>query len=298
MEIPRESLWPILLVLALASLSILLLRKRASVRRLNRADNRERLERMKSDPAAHRAADELMVQLEEFARRVTAQVDSRFAKLEQVIRDADERTRKLEAAVERAAACGVPHPDAAREPQSKLRAPEARPPSPAYPAPPRPPSGGAASAASECRAPRHTATAGDPIPPDRPPQRGPTCGPGAGPAMRAAGGATAVLAASPARENLKHGTQVRATTAPARPSRFVLVEPESAHELAATAPDELNPPPIAPYALDDPAGAARLHDRVREMAAAGTAPIDIAEALNLLLGEVELILNLRTLRRH
>ncbi len=39
---------------------------------------------------------------------------------------------------------------------------------------------------------------------------------------------------------------------------------------------------------------AAIHDRVYEMADAGTAPIAIAEALGLMLGEVELILNLRT----
>ena len=68
----------------------------------SRQQARAEFERLRGRPAAPDATGELMVQLEDLSRRITAQVDTRFAKLEVVAREADERIASLKALLARA----------------------------------------------------------------------------------------------------------------------------------------------------------------------------------------------------
>lgn len=93
----------VLLALCLVTLSLMLLRIRRG--RRSAAPNpsiRRELNAMRGRSELHRSGDELLIQLEEMARRINAQVDTKFAKLDRVVMDADERLAKLEAALRRA----------------------------------------------------------------------------------------------------------------------------------------------------------------------------------------------------
>lgn len=97
-----NSMWPVLLVLGGTAVMMMLLRRRGSRARLSgREMIDEQKERFLRRRDSHRAADDLLVQLEELARRIGADVDTRYAKLEAVIRDADERIARLERLAER-----------------------------------------------------------------------------------------------------------------------------------------------------------------------------------------------------
>lgn len=88
------------------SLVVLGTRRRVQNRDAQRADDRDRAAGDRHRAAARDDMQELMVQLEELSRRIGAQIDTRFAKLETVISDADDRIARLESAVR--AARGVP----------------------------------------------------------------------------------------------------------------------------------------------------------------------------------------------
>ncbi len=85
----------LLIVLCLTMLSVSMLR-RSQQRTANARDlTREQLARLKDQKHIQGAMEELLLQLEDVSRRVNAQVDTRFAKLEAVIRDADRRIEQL-----------------------------------------------------------------------------------------------------------------------------------------------------------------------------------------------------------
>jgi hypothetical protein len=91
------------LVLALCAIvaMIVLLRRQQLQGRAGRELAHDQVARIREEHKLHESMDELLVQLEEVSRQVGAQVDTRFAKLEQVIRDADERIARLEDALGR-----------------------------------------------------------------------------------------------------------------------------------------------------------------------------------------------------
>ena len=102
-DTPASGLWMFLLVLCLVTLSLMLVRIRQSRRPVRpKPSIRRELDAMRGRSDLHRSADELLIQLEEMARRINAQVDTKFAKLDRVVMDADERLAKLEAALGRA----------------------------------------------------------------------------------------------------------------------------------------------------------------------------------------------------
>lgn len=92
----------------LLGITILLatLRRRQRRRSVERPIERDRFAEIRQKQAARDDMQELMLQLEELSRRIGAQIDTRFQKLEAVIADADDRIERLEAAVR--AARGVP----------------------------------------------------------------------------------------------------------------------------------------------------------------------------------------------
>ena len=92
-----SSMWSVLLILGGTVVMMMMLRRRGTRARLSGRElvdaQKERFIRRRD---SHRAGDDLLVQLEELARRIGADVDTRYAKLEAVIRDADDRIKRLE----------------------------------------------------------------------------------------------------------------------------------------------------------------------------------------------------------
>jgi hypothetical protein len=89
----------LLLVLCGIVIMIVLLRRHQFRSATGRDMAREQLARIRDQNKLRNSLDELLVQLEEASRRVGAQLDTKFAKLETVIRDADDRLARLEHAL-------------------------------------------------------------------------------------------------------------------------------------------------------------------------------------------------------
>jgi len=91
-------------VIIAVSLIAVATRRRASDRVPNPRDYaREQISRLREERGVKQDMENLLVQLSELARQINAQIDTRFAKLEKVIADADERISTLEALLRRAA---------------------------------------------------------------------------------------------------------------------------------------------------------------------------------------------------
>jgi hypothetical protein len=86
----------LLLVLCAIVIMIVLLRRHQFRGTTRRDMGRDHIARLRDQHQLRQSMDELLVQLEEVSRSVGAQVDTKFAKLEKVIHDADERVARLE----------------------------------------------------------------------------------------------------------------------------------------------------------------------------------------------------------
>ncbi len=86
----------LLVVMCLVMLSVSMLRRSHQRRATTRDLTREQFARLRDQKEVRSSMDDLLVQLEEASRRINAQVDTRFAKLEAVIREADEKIVRLE----------------------------------------------------------------------------------------------------------------------------------------------------------------------------------------------------------
>jgi len=95
----NNGMMTLLLVLCATVIMIVLLRRHQSRGSSQRDLGREQLARVREQRDLRRSMDELLLELEELSRRVGAQVDTKFAKLETVIRDADDRISRLEHAL-------------------------------------------------------------------------------------------------------------------------------------------------------------------------------------------------------
>lgn len=87
----------LLVVLCLTMLSVSVLRRSRERTVTSRDLTREQRARQRDQHDLQFSMDALLVQLEEVSRKINAQVDTRFAKLEAVIRDADARIARLQA---------------------------------------------------------------------------------------------------------------------------------------------------------------------------------------------------------
>ncbi len=95
---------------ALVGIIVLIVFLMAAARRRRRLDDgnsprayaREQIARLRDERAVHRDMEELLKQLEQITRQTNAQLDAKFAKLDKLIRDADDRAAKLERLVRRA----------------------------------------------------------------------------------------------------------------------------------------------------------------------------------------------------
>lgn len=90
---------------------------------------REQIARLKDEKGIKTDMEELMVQLQEFAREVNGQLDTRFAKLEASIRTADERIGQLQRL--QRAADGQATVDVTVSDEKDAPAPDQEPPAPA-----------------------------------------------------------------------------------------------------------------------------------------------------------------------
>lgn len=86
------------LLMMLSAIAIMLiLMRRHQFRSATRRDvSREQIARLRDQRNLQQSMDELLLQIEEMSRQVSAQLDTKYAKLELVIRDADERIARLE----------------------------------------------------------------------------------------------------------------------------------------------------------------------------------------------------------
>ena len=88
----------ILLALAVGGLTILMIStyRRTRERRLQpRTSARDRYTQLQNKAATTRDVERVMLELDQLARQIHGRIDTRFAKLEAVIRDADERIDHL-----------------------------------------------------------------------------------------------------------------------------------------------------------------------------------------------------------
>lgn len=88
----------VMLVLAIGGITLVMLStyRRSRRSRLTRVESvRERYKELDSSAGATRDVGKAMVELEQLARQIYGRIDTRFAKLEAIIRDADERIAKL-----------------------------------------------------------------------------------------------------------------------------------------------------------------------------------------------------------
>ncbi|MFQ5804893.1 MAG: hypothetical protein ACE5I3_00420 [Phycisphaerae bacterium] len=86
----------VLMVLCAIVIMVMLLRRHQFRATTGRDVAREQLARIRDQHRLRESMDQLLVELEEVSRRVGAQVDTKFAKLDAVIRDADDRIARLE----------------------------------------------------------------------------------------------------------------------------------------------------------------------------------------------------------
>ena len=104
----------VLLVLCATVIMIVLLRRHQFRKTTSRDMSRDHIARIRDQHKIRGSMEELLIQLEEVSRRVGAQVDTKFAMLEKVIRDADERIARLEQ---------IPEPSDATKPVAPERKP-------------------------------------------------------------------------------------------------------------------------------------------------------------------------------
>lgn len=95
-DLPIENWAILLLFVVLATFVALTMVRRGSRRGITtREVAREQIARLRDQREIRDSMDALLVRLEEFSRQVNGQLDTKFARLEQSIRDADQRTDRL-----------------------------------------------------------------------------------------------------------------------------------------------------------------------------------------------------------
>jgi TolA-binding protein len=93
----QEGLFMVVIVLCATTVMLMLLRRRQFRTATGRDLAREQMARLRDQRDIRSSMDELMLQLEDLQRRVSAQLDTKFVRLETVIRDADDRIARLQA---------------------------------------------------------------------------------------------------------------------------------------------------------------------------------------------------------
>lgn len=89
-----------LLVFVAVAVMLVLLRRATARSAGQNIPARNQIHDIKQRAAAHHVMDDVLVQLEQCAREMNAQLDTKFLRLETVIRDADDRIARLERVLE------------------------------------------------------------------------------------------------------------------------------------------------------------------------------------------------------
>lgn len=99
-ESGNDSFFYFALILGVTAVSLVLLRRayrqRTSTLAQIKAQNQQTLTRLKAEKSVRLGLDDLVIQIEDLSRRINAQVDTKFAKLETLIHDADDRIKRME----------------------------------------------------------------------------------------------------------------------------------------------------------------------------------------------------------
>ncbi len=234
---------PLLAIAAMLLVSYLLMR-RARLRTLPRVgEGRERLDEWKASRAARETLDTVLVQLEEVAREVNAQLDTKFVRLETLIEDADERIDRLETLEREISAVKKRITQRRRSAKPVSTTPTVR---------------------SE-RRPALPFPLPDEVSPDLPRADKPDAEPPAA-----------------------------STAVPGDELDIVEITLDAPPTPALTNSESPLPPPAEP--ISDPQAPDPRYAHIYQLADAGQRAIQIAEAVNMPLGEVELILSLRNYR--
>ena len=93
-------------VLALTFFSLSLTRRAQRRAAASRPDSRAQFDSLREQSQLRSSMDDLLLQLEDVSRRINAQIDTKFVKLEMVVRDADDRIARLEKLLSREAQTG------------------------------------------------------------------------------------------------------------------------------------------------------------------------------------------------
>lgn len=268
--------------------------RKASARSDNRESSRDQLAHMRDQREIRDSMDELLVRLEEFSRDINGQVDTKSARLEQLIHDADLRLAELKAA--NAAINPISSDTEVVSSLKRVRRRLRRGPQPDD----APPGDSTPDTSPPSRAEKNTAApATNAAPPNTPqstlksttqparterPQRRPAAGHAAGHAEK-----LKPVPASPSK-----------TPKPSRPNSAEKPDPKPIPEpipwpklVDPAAKNEPAPSRPSPKSAPVPATPDARFQNVYDLADRGQSSGDIAEAVKLTLGEVELILNLR-----
>lgn len=92
----QQGLGMVVLVLAATTIMLVLLRRRQFRQVTGRDVTREQVARLRDQRSVRTQMDDLLIELEELSRRINAQLDTKFVRLETVVRDADDRIARLE----------------------------------------------------------------------------------------------------------------------------------------------------------------------------------------------------------
>lgn len=76
----------------------------------------EQFSSLREHSALRGSMDQLLIQLEEYSRQCNAQIDTKCAKIEMVVRDADERIARLETLLDKVKRIKISRPPEAAEP--------------------------------------------------------------------------------------------------------------------------------------------------------------------------------------
>lgn len=97
----QDGMFMVVIVLCATTVMLMMLRRRQFRTATGRDLAREQMARLRDQREIRGSMDDLMLQLEDLQRRINAQLDTKFVKLETIIRDADDRIARLQ---------GVPEP--------------------------------------------------------------------------------------------------------------------------------------------------------------------------------------------
>ncbi len=107
-EMPGDNLGAVLIILAAIVLMVISLRRRSEHRERTPSEvARDYARRVRDHEPVKGDMEALLVEIQEMARQISAQLDTKFAKLDVLIRDADDRIQRLERLTTQAGRPGV-----------------------------------------------------------------------------------------------------------------------------------------------------------------------------------------------